>query len=363
MAAFAADLWHEQAVLLTGHTGFKGAWLALWLAQLGARVTGYALPAPTDQPTVFGLANVARDLVAHHEADLRDAARFAAVLDECNPRVILHLAAQPLVRLSYHEPRATFETNVAGVWNLLDAVRLRAKPCIVIIVTSDKCYENVEQVWGYRECDPMGGADPYSASKGVAELVVASYRRSFFHPVKLAQHGVQLASVRAGNVIGGGDYAADRIVPDLVRALTAQQPVPVRNPRSVRPWQHVLEPLGGYLTLAERMLAAPGPQWCGGWNFGPASGGECTVRELVERFIAAWGAGTWEDRSDPHAVHEAGVLRLCIDKAANELHWRPRWPLPETVRQTAAWYATFARQAQADMRAVCLEQIRAYAAA
>ncbi|HEX7500265.1 MAG TPA: CDP-glucose 4,6-dehydratase, partial [Polyangia bacterium] len=250
-AAFAG-----RSVFVTGHTGFKGAWLSLWLSRLGARVTGYAL-APSTEPSAFVAGGVRDVLAAHHEADIRDGERLVQAMRACTPDVVLHLAAQPLVRASYEQPRETFDVNVVGTASVLDAVRALGRPCVVVVVTSDKCYDNREHVFGYRETDPLGGLDPYSASKGAAEIVVASYRQSFFPSERVRAHGVKLASVRAGNVIGGGDWAQDRIVADIARSLSSGRPVPVRNPLSLRPWQHVLEPLGGYLLLAARMQAAP----------------------------------------------------------------------------------------------------------
>ena len=305
-----------KSVFVTGHTGFKGAWLALWLSRLGARVTGYALAPPT-QPSTF-------------------------------------------------EPRETFDVNVIGTASVLDAVRALERPCVVIVITSDKCYENREQVFGYRETDPMGGFDPYSASKGAAEIVVSSYRQSFFPAEREASHGVRLASVRAGNVIGGGDWAQDRIVADIARSLSADQPVPVRNPRAIRPWQHVLEPLGGYLLLAARMLAgSDGARLAEAWNFGPSSVEVVTVGELVDLFVSAWGSGSWKDTSTPGQVHEAHLLRLSIDKAVTLLGWRPRWAVRETVRRTATWYRTFYERREAErmpgfMRESCLGDIANY---
>ena len=244
-----------------------------------------------------------------------------------------------------------------GTVNLLEAVRKLQKPCVVIVVTSDKCYENREHVWGYREIDPMGGHDPYSASKGAAEIVASSYRRSFFPP---GQSRVKLATARAGNVIGGGDWAKDRIITDVVRHLLKGEPVPVRSPRSVRPWQHVLEPLCGYLTLARRMLLSDDAAWCDAWNFGPIPGDEIPVCRLVEQFIAAWGEGRWSDVSDPSQPHEAAALRLSIDKALHQLSWRPQWSVAEAVRRTAAWFRRFYGKPAADMLAACREDIEAY---
>ena len=330
-----------KRVFVTGHTGFKGSWLLMLLSRAGAHVTGYSLAPPTN-PSLFEAARL-RDLVAeHHEADIRDASRLAFAVAAAQPDVVMHLAAQPLVRLSHREPLDTFSTNVTGTASILDAVRALEKPCAVIIVTSDKCYEPHDSGKPHDEADPLGGRDPYSASKGAAELVAAAYRRSYFPPERLSEHGVQVATVRAGNVIGGGDWAEDRIVTDIVRHLGAGQPVPVRNPTAIRPWQHVLEPLSGYLVLAEAMLADPGPRWCSGWNFGPAAGGDIAVAELAEIFIAAWGNGSWEDRHDPRAPLETHVLRLSIDKALADLPWRPRLDARDAIQRTAGWFRGFA---------------------
>jgi len=349
-----------RSVFLTGHTGFKGSWLAIWLHRLGARVTGYALPPAT--PSNF-LQSGVRDLLSkHHEADIRDLTLLERALRAAAPDVVFHLAAQALVRDSYARPRETFEVNVLGTVNLLDAVRALGKRCVVLVVTSDKCYENCEQVWGYREIDPLGGHDPYSASKGAAEIVTAAYRRSFFPPERLADHGIRVASARAGNVIGGGDWAEHRIVPDIVRSLMAGDPLRLRNPNAVRPWQHVLEPLSGYLTLAARMLESDDPIWCGAWNFGPLPGEEVSVRELVDRFLAVWGEGSWQDAGNPSEPHEAGVLRLAIDKALAQLGWRPRWSLAECVERTAAWYRSFRDGTVTSMRRACEADVAAYEA-
>jgi CDP-glucose 4,6-dehydratase len=353
------EVFRGRSVFVTGHTGFKGSWLVTWLHRLSARVTGYALP-PAGRPNPYDAVGVGPLLADQDQADVRDAERLAAAVDRADPDVIFHLAARALVRESYQQPRDFFDVNVMGTVNLLEHVRRRGRPCAVVVVTSDKCYENREHTWGYRECDPLGGADPYSASKAACEVAVGSYRQSFFPPEQLARHGVKLASARAGNVIGGGDWGRERIVPDMVRSLAAGQPIPVRNPRAVRPWQHVLEPLSGYLLLAARMLTSDDPSLCGGWNFGPPTGTEYRVAELADHFCRAWGKGSWFDASQPGAPHEAHLLRLSIDKAQSELGWRPRWSLKKTVERTARWYRRFCDGASPSMQPACLEDIHAY---
>ncbi|HEX9050196.1 MAG TPA: CDP-glucose 4,6-dehydratase [Anaeromyxobacter sp.] len=352
-----------KRVLVTGHTGFKGGWLTLWLRELGAEVTGYAL-APDPMPSLFLAAGVER-ACRHVVADVRDLPRLRAAVREARPDAVFHLAAQPLVRRSYEEPVLTVETNVLGTAHVLEAVRQEGRPCAVVVVTSDKCYENREWPWGYREDEPMGGHDVYSMSKGAAELVVASWRRSFFPPARLAAHGIAVASARAGNVVGGGDWARDRIVPDAIAALAAGRPIPVRNPDGVRPWQHVLEPLGGYLLLGARLAAGEPAEararWCEAWNFGPRTEDARPVREVVDAIVEAWGSGRWEDRRDPAAPHEAGLLRLSIEKARERLGWAPRWPFAETFRRTVEWYRAFHGGASKDdLAALCVRQIDDY---
>jgi CDP-glucose 4,6-dehydratase len=353
-----AESLRGKRVFVTGHTGFKGSWLVMLLHRAGAHVTGYSLKPPTN-PSLFEAAAVRELVESHHEADIRDTTTLTAAVKASQPDVVMHLAAQPLVRLSHRDPLETFSTNVVGTASVLDAVRGLNSACSVIAVTSDKCYEPHDDGRPHDESDPMGGRDPYSASKGAAELVAAAYRRSYFPPERLAEHGVQLATVRAGNVIGGGDWAEDRIVTDIVRHLVAGRPVPVRNPAAIRPWQHVLEPLSGYLALAEAMLAEPGPHWCMGWNFGPAAGDDITVRDLTEIFIDAWGAGSWEDRHDPRAPIETHVLRLAIEKALAALPWRPRLSGRDAIHRTAAWFRTFA-STPAAARSLCEADIEAY---
>jgi CDP-glucose 4,6-dehydratase len=348
-----------RSVFVTGHTGFKGSWLSIWLHRMGARVTGYSLAPPTC-PSNFEVSDVRALLTAHHEADLRDFSSLQEAVESSAADVVFHLAAQPIVRESYTNARETFDVNVMGSVNLLEAVRRAGRPCVIVVITSDKCYENREQVWGYRETDAMGGHDPYSASKGAVEIVAASYRRSFFPPQQLQRHGIKLATARAGNVVGGGDWAKDRIITDVVRHLQMGQPVPVRSPRSVRPWQHVLEPLGGYLALAAQMLQSDDPAWCDAWNFGPLPGDEIPVCQLVDQFVKAWGEGSWTDASDPSQPHEAGMLRLNIDKALHHLGWRPRWGVGTALQRTARWFRQFFDGNAAGTHSACEQDISAY---
>lgn len=341
-----------RRVLVTGHTGFKGSWLSEWLLRLGAHVTGYALEPPTD-PSLFAELGL-EDRIEHVIGDVRDPAHLREVLASAQPEIVFHLAAQPLVRLSYDEPVETYDTNVMGTVNLLEAVRTCPSVRVCIVVTSDKCYENRETGQAYREDDAMGGFDPYSSSKGCAELVTGAYRRSFFGPEAYAS----IASVRAGNVIGGGDWALDRIVPDCVRALQAGEPIVVRNPDSVRPWQHVLEPLSGYMHLAARMWdeghALEGP-----WNFGPEEQGTVRVRQVVDAIVEAWGSGSW---TGPEATlaqpHEAKLLALDIEKARTVLGWHPVYEVERTLQVTAAWYS--ARHAGASVPELTRADIAAY---
>lgn len=348
----------NRSVFVTGHTGFKGSWLCLWLESMGARVTGYALQPPTN-PNHFEIANVRKSLVRHHEADIRNEDTLRAAIAEAKPDVILHLAAETIVRRGFRLPREAFDVNVMGTVSVLECVRKLQQPCVVVTVTSDKCYENREQVWGYRECDPMGEHDPYGASKGAAELVVRAYRESFFPVDRLREHGVKLASVRAGNVIGGGDFTEDALMVDAVTALHERQPIRVRNPRCLRPWQHVLQALSGYLTLTARMLESDEPALCSGWNFGPYPGNELSVREIVELLIRYWGYGTWLDASDPQQPVESRILRLAIDKAIWDLGWRPHWDIFTTLRHTLRWYQAYFHELES-MSELAREQILAF---
>ncbi|MDE5736186.1 MAG: CDP-glucose 4,6-dehydratase [Bacteroidales bacterium] len=344
-----------KRVLLTGHTGFKGSWLAIWLHEMGAEVVGLALE-PGSERDNYVLSGIGGKLKADLRVDIRDAAQVKAVFAEYRPEIVFHLAAQPLVRLSYECPAETYETNVMGTVHVLEAVRATPSVKVAVMVTTDKCYENKEQIWAYRENEPMGGYDPYSSSKGAAEIAISSWRRSFFNPGQYGQHGKSVASVRAGNVIGGGDWAADRIVPDCIRALEAGQPIGIRSPKAVRPWQHVLEPLGGYLLLAQKMWEEP-TRYCEGWNFGPETTGVTTVWEVGEAIVKAYGQGRLQDLSEPDAVHEAQLLMLDISKARYRLGWRPRLNLAQTVELTVDWYK---RYRTADVYGLCVEQIDKY---
>ena len=348
----------NKTVFVTGHTGFKGSWLALWLARLGARVVGYALP-PNTQPNNFTASGVRECLADHFEADVRDISALGQALCKTKPDVVLHLAAQPLVRASYADPRTTFEVNVNGTINVLDCLRTIGRPCAVVCITTDKCYENREQVWGYRETDSLGGYDPYSASKAATEIAVSSYRQSFFPFDRSLYTRVSIATARAGNVIGGGDWAADRIVTELARAAVDGRPGELRNPAALRPWQHVLEPLAGYLSLAAKMVASPSAQWCEAWNFGPLPGDELPVGALADRFFAAWGTGGWRNVGEPNQPHEAGLLKLCIDKAVGRLGWRPQWRVGEAIERTASWFRNYYADPAGAQRA-CLQEIAEY---
>ena len=328
----------KRRILITGHTGFKGSWLAIWLKELGAEVVGYALEPPSD-PSNYAATGLA-DRINHVHGDVRDLDHLMDVFARYEPEMVFHLAAQALVRSSYEDPKTTFDTNIGGTVNVLEAVRRTDSVRVLVNITSDKCYENREWVWGYRENDPMGGHDPYSASKGAAELVFAAYLRSFFSKPACGDRQLGAASCRAGNAIGGGDWGRDRLIPDCIRALAAREDIGIRNPRAIRPWQHVLELLSGYLWLGARLWTHP-EAFNGGWNFGPPGEAHMTVGEVVNRLLRAWGSGAWRDLSPPEAVHEAATLRLCCDKAASCLGWRNALSLDEAIEMTAAWYNTF----------------------
>lgn len=344
------DFWRGKRIFLTGHTGFKGGWLSLWLQSMGAEVHGYALAPPTT-PNFFTVASVGEGMAGGEIADIRDAGRLCRAMQAAHPEIVFHLAAQPLVRRSYAQPLETYAVNVMGTAHLLEAVRATPGVKAVVNVTTDKCYENREWVWGYRENEALGGYDPYSSSKGCAELVTAAYRRSF-----LEQAGIALASARAGNVIGGGDWAEDRLIPDFLRAMDAGATLNIRSPQATRPWQHVLEPLSGYLALAER-LYTEGAQFAEAWNFGPSDEDARPVRWIVERMAEMRRDVRWQCDEAPQP-HEAHCLKLDSSKAKNRLGWHPRWHLEGTLAAIMDWHRAY-RECQ-DMKAFSLGQIRQY---
>jgi len=345
-------------VLVTGHTGFKGSWLSVWLNELGASVVGYSLEPPS-VPNNFE-ASLLAERVVDVRSDVRSLDTLCDVIEEHEPLVLFHLAAQPIVRLSYAESKETFDTNSGGTVNVLEAVRRTDSVRAAVCITTDKVYENQEWLWGYRECDRLGGYDPYSASKAMAELAISAYRRSFFPPDRYDEHRVAVASTRAGNVIGGGDWGKDRLVSDCVRALAEGRVISIRNPSSVRPWQFVLESLSGYLWLAARLLQEGGA-FAEAWNFGPPERVAVSVGELVQELVELWGAGEWKDASSGDAPHETGLLRLSWEKAANRLGWRPAYSWREAVAQTVDWFKRYYEGgAGVDMYAVCVEQIERY---
>lgn len=349
------EFWNGKRILLTGHTGFKGSWLSLWLQSMGAQVVGYALSPPT-KPSLFEVAEVDKGMTSI-VGDIRDLEHLRAVFTEHKPEIVFHMAAQSLVRYSYIEPVETYSTNVMGTVNLLEAVRGANSVKAVVNITSDKCYENREWAWGYRENEAMGGYDPYSSSKGCAELVTAGYRSSYFHPEKYQEHGVALASARAGNVIGGGDWADDRLIPDIMRAMTQGEVVNIRNPSSIRPWQHVLEPLSGYLLLAQKLFEA-GTGYAEGWNFGPNDDDAKPVQWICDQLTNSWGNDAHRVLDNGDHPHEAHYLKLDCSKAKARLNWQPRWTLAETIEHICNWHK--AHLAGADMQSMCLHQIKQY---
>lgn len=349
------NFWKNKRVFLTGHTGFKGSWLSLWLQRLGAEVTGYALAPPTT-PSLFELAKVNQGM-SSIIADIRDSNRLTAELSKAAPEIVIHMAAQSLVRDSYKIPVETYSINVMGTVHLLEAARNCPTVKAVINVTTDKVYENREWPWGYRENEPFGGYDPYSNSKACSELVTAAYRSSYFNPVDYDHHGVAVASARAGNVIGGGDWATDRLLPDIFRAILTGKPVQIRNPHAIRPWQHVLEPLSGYLLLAQKLYEC-GPEYGEGWNFGPKDDDTKPVEWIVRRICEQWGDKARYTVDAGSHPHEANYLKLDCSKASMKLDWHPRWPLERTIDGIIEW--TRAYSEQQDLRAICLQQITTY---
>lgn len=358
MKEFFDGTFKGRTVLITGHTGFKGAWLSIWLDLLGARVVGYALDPPTE-PSLFKAAALEGNL-EHITGDVRDAEQLVAALDQYRPEFVFHLAAQPLVRLSYNDPRTTYETNIMGTFNLLEAVRNCNSVRVCQIITSDKCYENQEWVYSYRENDPLGGHDPYSSSKACAELITSSYRRSFLQEDDTTASTIALSSTRAGNVIGGGDWAPERLIPDCVRTLNRKEQIRLRNPDAIRPWQYVLEPLSGYLWLAKLMLQ-DGFTYSGAWNFGPAPTDNLTVKDLVNRFLVSWGpaglnTSPLESAKDPNR-HEAGRLMLDCTKSQTLLGWKPVYDVDTAIKKTAEWYRNFYTRPNMDSHQLSVDQI------
>lgn len=349
------DFWKDKKVFLTGHTGFKGSWLSLWLTSLGARVTGYALAPPT-KPSLFELCNIA-SMVKSVSADIRDRETLGRTMAESSPDIVIHMAAQSLVRESYVVPVETYEINVIGTVNLMEAVRSCRNIKAVINVTTDKCYENREWVWGYRENEPLGGYDPYSSSKACSELVTSAYRNSFFHPDNYGSHGVGVATARAGNVIGGGDWAANRVVPDCVRAIMSGEEITLRNPGAIRPWQHVLEPLSGYLMLA-RKLYENGPSFSEAWNFGPDEADAKTVEWIVQYMCRTWGEGLSCKKDNGFHPHEANYLKLDSSKARARLGWRPIWNTEKAIESVVDWIRVYKNGG--NIREVCFDQISDY---
>lgn len=350
------NFYKGKRVLVTGHTGFKGSWLCIWLNELGAEVIGVAKDPFTERDN-FVLSGIGRRIKADIRADIRDGEKMKEIFAEYQPEIVFHLAAQPLVRLSYDIPVETYETNVMGTINIMEAIRSTDSVKVGVMITTDKCYENKEQIWGYRENEPMGGYDPYSSSKGAAEIAISSWRRSFFNPADYGQkHHVSLASVRAGNVIGGGDWALDRIIPDCIKAIEVGEPIAIRNRTAVRPWQHVLEPLSGYMLLASKMWEEP-TKFCEGWNLGPRAESISTVWEVASKLIASYGKGELKDMSDPNAVHEANLLMLDISKAKFKLGWEPRMNIDQCIALVADWYKRYKTE---DVYSLCVEEIERY---
>jgi CDP-glucose 4,6-dehydratase len=343
-------------VLVTGHTGFKGSWLATWLLELGATVVGYSLPHPPTTPSNFEVCRLSGH-VHDERGDIREMEALRTAIERYRPQVIFHLAAQPIVLRSFEQPKSTIDTNAGGTVNVLEAVRTTDSVRALVSITTDKVYENREWLWGYREHDRLGGSDPYSAGKAMAELAIASYRDCYFPPHKYGEHGVAVASARAGNVIGGGDFADYRLVPDCMRALMAGETIPLRNPASVRPWQHVLEPLSGYLWLAASLLRE-GAAYAEAWNFGPLESHGVTTQAIVEKLIDLWGSGAWQHTGSGAAKAETGLLRLSWEKAQQRLNWRPVYTCDEALAELAAWFKAY--QDGQPMHDVCRRHIQAY---
>ena len=347
--------WKGKKVLITGHTGFKGAWLSLWLQDLGAKVIGISLDSPTT-PSLYEQANVAKGMISLRQ-DIRNGEAIKQLFQQHKPEIVFHLAAQPLVRISYREPVETYEINVMGTLHVLEGIRSVDSVRSAVMITTDKCYQNKEWVWGYRETDTLGGHDPYSSSKGAAELLISSYRNSYFPQDKYSEHKTAIASARAGNVIGGGDWAEERLIPDIIKAFKNNEKVIIRNPKSTRPWQHVLEPLSGYLKLAEQ-LEKNGDQYAEAWNFGPAEIDARPVQWIVEKMAKLWGENAnWINDKSEHP-HEANYLKLDCSKAHMKLNWYPRWDISETLLRIVEWHKL--KDVHNNYRKLCLTQINDY---
>jgi len=332
------NIYNSKKVLVTGHTGFKGGWLSLWLKELGAEVIGYSLDPPT-QPSFFRAVGLKNKMI-HIIGDIRDEKHLLSVFEKYQPEFVFHLAAQSLVRFSYKEPRLTYETNVIGTVSILEAIRKNKGVRAAVIITSDKCYENKEWIYGYRENDPVGGYDPYSSSKGCAELVVSAYRRSFLNPINQNDRKIAISSARAGNVIGGGDWREDRLIPDCIKSLSENKSIIIRNPDAIRPWQHVLEPLSGYLLLGAKMYE-DGAKFNGAWNFGPSDSDLITVEEITKKIVSYWGSGKYKNEISIKNPHEAKLLKLDCSKAHIFLGWKPVYNIYETIKRTVNWYKYF----------------------
>lgn len=350
------NFYKGKRVLVTGHTGFKGSWLCIWLHALGAKVVGVGLD-PLTQRDNFVLSDIGSKMEADIRADIRDGNRITQIFAEYKPEIVFHLAAQPLVRLSYQIPKETYEVNVMGTINIMEAIRASKSVRVGVMITTDKCYENTERESGYVETDPFGGYDPYSSSKGACEIAIQSWRRSFFNPDDYGNtHIVSLASVRAGNVVGGGDWSTDRIIPDCIRAIEANEPIAIRSPKAVRPWEHVLEPLSGYMLLAQKIWHKP-TEYCEGWNFGPENDSVSTVWQVASKLISEYGRGALIDKSGNDALHEAKLLKLNINKAKTRLGWHPRLNIDQCISLVVDWYKRYKNE---NVYELCIEEINQF---